>query len=238
MHIFYTQQITGNSAILDETDSKHCTRVLRMKTGDTINLTDGKGGFYEGIINSVNPLAVTVEITKNEQNYGICDYYLHMAIAPTKNIDRFEWFIEKAAEIGVDEITPLLCQRSERKSLRNDRLEKILIAALKQSGKAYLPLLNPLTSLDKFVSRNVIGNKYIAICSDEDKIDLIKTQNQISTFTILIGPEGDFSQEEIDLAFNNGFIPVSLGKSRLRTETAGVVACQIISDWNTIYNIK
>jgi 16S rRNA (uracil1498-N3)-methyltransferase len=131
-----------------------------------------------------------------------------------------------------------LCQRSERKSLRNERLEKILISSIKQSGKAYLPVLNPLTGFDKFISRNVIGHKYIAICSGDDKIDLIKTQNQISNFTILIGPEGDFTQGEIDAALNKAFIAVSLGASRLRTETAGVVACQIISDWNTIYNIK
>jgi 16S rRNA (uracil1498-N3)-methyltransferase len=236
MHIFYIQNITGSIAILDETDSRHCILVLRMRRGDSVNLTDGKGGFYEGIIDSVNPRAVTVEITKNEQNYGAKDYYLHLAIAPTKNIDRFEWFIEKAAEIGIDEITPLLCQRSERKNLRNDRLEKILVSAIKQSVKSYLPVLNQMIGFDKFISGSVKDNKYIAICSNDKRSDLIKTHNQSRTFTILIGPEGDFSQEEIGSALKNRFLPVSLGASRLRTETAGVVACQIISDWSTIHN--
>jgi 16S rRNA (uracil1498-N3)-methyltransferase len=235
MHIFYIQNITGNIAKLDETDSRHCVRVLRMKTGDSVSMTDGKGGFYEGIIDSVNPLAVTVEIIKNEQNYGLKDYYLHVAIAPTKNIDRFEWFIEKAAEIGINEITPLLCQRSERKNLRIDRLEKILVSAIKQSIKAYLPVLNPMTGFDEFISESMKGNKYIALCSNDKRNDLIRTDNQWRTFTILVGPEGDFSKKEIESALKNGFIPVSLGASRLRTETAGVVACQIISDWNTIH---
>jgi 16S rRNA (uracil1498-N3)-methyltransferase len=238
MHIFYTQKITGTIAILDETDSRHCILVLRMRRGDSVSLTDGKGGFYEGIIDSVNPRAVTVEITKNEQNYGGKEYYLHVAIAPTKNIDRFEWFLEKATEIGIDEITPLLCQRSERKNLRNDRLEKILVSAIKQSIKAYLPILNPITGFDKFISGNLKDNKYIALCSYDKRIDLIKAHNHSKTFTILIGPEGDFSKEEIGSALKNGFIPVSLGASRLRSETAGIVACQIISDWNTIQNTK
>ena len=238
MYIFYIQNFSGNIAILNETDSGHCIRVLRMRIGDPVNLTDGKGGFYEGIIDSVNPRAVTVEITKKEQNYGAREYFLHVAIAPTKNIDRFEWFIEKATEIGIDEITPLLCHRSERKNLRNDRLEKILVSAIKQSVKAYLPVLNPMTGFDQFISESVKGNKYIALCSHISRSDLIKTRNKLKTFTILIGPEGDFSQEETTSALDKGFIPVSLGASRLRTETAGVVVCQIISDWNSIHKMK
>jgi 16S rRNA (uracil1498-N3)-methyltransferase len=238
MHIFYVQNIAGNIAILEETDSRHCILVLRMRKGDSVNLTDGKGGFYEGVIDSVNHRAVTVEIIKKEQNYGKKEYYLHVAIAPTKNIDRFEWFLEKATEIGIDEITPLLCRRSERENLRNDRLEKILVSAIKQSIKAYLPVLNPMTGFDKFISGSVEDNKYIALCSNDKRSDLIKVHNHSKTFTILIGPEGDFSQEETESAIKNGFIPVSLGASRLRTETAGIAACQIISDWNTIHNLK
>jgi len=234
MHIFYIQDIRENLAFLDETDSAHCARVLRMKEGAVVNLIDGKGGFYEGIIRSINPGSVIVQITKTDLKYGAKDYYLHIAIAPTKNIDRFEWFIEKAAEIGIDEITPLLCHRSERRNLRNERLEKILISAIKQSVKAYLPVLNPLTHFDKFISGTLRGNKYIALCSDINRTDLIKIKNKLRAFTILIGPEGDFSPEEIKSAFNIGFSPVSLGSGRLRTETAGVAACQIISDWNTI----
>lgn len=238
MHIFYIQNITGNIASLDETDSGHCMRVLRMRRGDPVNLTDGKGGFYDGIIESINPRNVTVEITRNEQNYGARDYYLHMAIAPTKNMDRFEWFIEKAVEIGIDEITPLLCHHSERKILRNDRLEKIMISAIKQSVKAYLPVLNIMTGFDQFIKGNIRGNKYIALCSHDVRSELIKTQNKLKAFTILIGPEGDFSGKETESALKNGFIPVSLGASRLRTETAGIVACQIISDWNTLHEKK
>ena len=234
MHIFYIRNIIENLAILDETDSGHCARVLRMKAGAVVNLIDGKGGFYEGMIQSVNPRAVTVEIIKTELNFGMKDYYLHLAIAPTKNTDRFEWFIEKSAEIGIDEITPLLCQRSERKYVRNERLEKILISAIKQSINAYLPVLNPITGFDSFISGNLKGNKYIALCSDENRKDLIKINNQKRLFTILIGPEGDFSPEEIKAALKKGFEPVSFGSSRLRTETAGVAACQIISDWSKI----
>ena len=235
MHIFFTHNISGNTAALNESDSGHCIRVLRMKRGDTVNLIDGKGSFYEGVIMSTDHRAVTVEIKRIEQNFGARDYYLHLAIAPTKNMDRFEWFIEKAVEIGIDEITPLLCQHSERKNLRNDRLEKIMISAIKQSVKAYLPVLNPLTGFDQLINGNVRGNKYIALCTHDPMAELISTQNKLRSFTILIGPEGDFSLEETGSALKNGFLPVSFGPSRLRTETAGVVACQIISDWNSIH---
>ena len=236
MNIFYTQNIKGNQAILDETDSFHCSRVLRMKIGDSLNLIDGKGGFYEGIILESKG-AIIVDIHKSEQNYGKKNYYLHVAIAPTKNIDRFEWFLEKATEIGIDEITPLLCQRSERKNLREERLEKILISAIKQSVKAYLPKLNHLTDFNKYITNSSEGSRFIAYCETNERQELIKVKNLENKINILIGPEGDFSPEEIKFAVKNNFLPVSFGGSRLRTETAGIVACQIISDWKSLQEI-
>jgi len=234
MYTFYIQNIQENIASLDETDSRHCIQVLRMKHGNRVNLIDGKGGFYEGIICSSGSRTVSVRLIRTERNYGKRNYFLHIAIAPTKNIDRFEWFIEKSAEIGIDEITPLLCHRSERKKIRNDRLEKILISAIKQSVNAYLPVLNPMAEFNSFISACREKNKYIAHCKGDQKQWLIHAKKYDRKFVVLIGPEGDFSDEEIILAENNNYIPVSLGRNRLRTETAGVVACQIISDLNTL----
>ena len=204
-----------------------------MQSGDKVFLIDGKGGFYEGQIHSMKPWSVNVKITRAHENYGKRDCYLHIAIAPTKNTERFEWFIEKSTEIGIEEITPLLCHRSERKSLRIDRLEKILISAMKQSQNAFMPILNRLTGFMNFIHECHDGNKYIAHCREDGKgIHLINTENINRHFTILIGPEGDFTDEEIMAAENKGFISVNLGRNRLRTETAGIVTCQVIADWH------
>lgn len=225
MHIFYTPEISGTNYTLDETESKHCVRVLRLEKGDQITLVDGRGGFYTAEITYPNPKRCMVDVIKSEQNFGLRKFQVHIAIAPTKSIERIEWFLEKATEIGISRITPLLCQHSERKEIKNERLEKVIISAMKQSLKAYLPQLDPLTKFSDFISQPFDGQKFIAHC-DEQHRDLLKKMVVLNqNYLILIGPEGDFSSEEIEMAIQAGFQPVSLGESRLRTETAGVVAC-------------
>ena len=225
MHIFYTPELSGNTYSLDESESKHCIRVLRLVQGDEIILVDGRGGYFTSKIVDPNSKRCTVEVIKSELNFGIRSFQVHIAIAPTKNIERIEWFLEKATEIGITHVTPLLCRYSERKEIKTDRLEKVMVSAMKQSLKAYLPQLDPLTKFADFITRPFDGQKFIAHC-DEQHRDLLKKillPNQ--NYLILIGPEGDFSSEEIKMAMEAGFHPVSLGDSRLRTETAGVVAC-------------
>jgi 16S rRNA (uracil1498-N3)-methyltransferase len=230
MNIFYTKNIQGNTGILDEAESHHCIKVLRLSAGDKVFIVDGKGGFYEGAISIANQKVCVIEIEKSEFGFGKRDFSLHIAIAPTKNIERFEWFLEKATEIGIDEITPILCQHSERKILREDRLEKVISSAMKQSIKAYHPVLNPLVTIEKFLEFELPEIKLMAHCMDGERHDLIKINPVVTDFVILIGPEGDFSRNEVQLVVSKGFMPVSLGASRLRTETAGVAACQIIAD--------
>lgn len=225
MHIFYTPDITGTHYTLDETESKHCIRVLRLEQGNEIILVDGRGGFFTAQIVDPSPKRCSVKVTRSELNFGSRNFRVHIAIAPTKNIERIEWFLEKSTEIGIDQITPILCRFSERKDIKAERLEKVMVSAMKQSLKAYLPQLAPLTRFNDLVAQPFEGQKFIAHC-DEQHRDLLKTMilpNQ--NYLILIGPEGDFSSEEIKMAIDAGFLPVSLGDSRLRTETAGVVAC-------------
>lgn len=229
MHLFYTPDLKGKIYTLEESESKHCVRVLRLNVNDQIQLIDGAGGFYTAKIIDANPKKCSIEVISEKKEFGKRDYYLHIAIAPTKNNDRFEWFLEKATEIGIDEITPILCEHSERKVIKEDRFEKIIISAVKQSIKAYRPILNHLTPYSEFITSNFNGDKFIAHCEENEK-KLLKT-NYIkkNNALILIGPEGDFSPNEILLARNNNFQEISLGESRLRTETAGVVACHTIN---------
>lgn len=231
MHLFYTPDLSGKQYTLNEQESKHCVRVLRLGVGDKIQLIDGKGGFYEAEIDDARPKACSVVIVSEQQEFGKRDFRLHMAVAPTKNIDRTEWFLEKATEIGVDEITPLLCQRSERKVIKAERLEKVITSAVKQSLKAYHPVLNELTAFKKFVGQSFDGRKFIAHCesSDTEKPHLFKTLSANQDVLLLVGPEGDFSPEEIELAKANGFEEISLGEARLRTETAGVAGVHIVN---------
>lgn len=225
MHIFYTPDLSGNTYTLDESESKHCVRVLRLEQGDEIILVDGRGGMFTAQIEDPNPKRCAVKVVKSELNYGLRNFSVHIAIAPTKNIDRIEWFLEKATEIGIDRITPLLCRFSERKEIKNDRLEKVMISAMKQSIKAKLPQLDPLTKFSDFITQPFEGQKFIAHCDEQHRDLLKKIMVPNQNYLILIGPEGDFSSEEIEKAIQAGFHPVSLGDSRLRTETAGVVAC-------------
>lgn len=230
MHVFYIKNIEKDLAYLDQSDSRHCFRVLRMKPGDRIFLTDGNGSLYEGEIKDSDSGLVMVNIIREQKEFRKREYFLHIAIAPTKSLDRFEWFLEKATEIGVDEITPLLCDHSERRNIKNERLQKILISSMKQSVQAYIPVLNTLTGFRRFIDNCKEEYKYIAHCKNDENIHLIRSENPAGRFTVLIGPEGDFSHDEINSAKEKNFLSVSLGQSRLRTETAGVVVCQVISD--------
>ena len=225
MHIFYTPDISGNSYTLNETESKHCIRVLRLEQGDEIILVDGRGGFFTAEIVDPSPKRCGVKVISSELNFGLRNFKVHVAIAPTKNIERIEWFLEKTTEIGIDHITPLLCRFSERKEIKSDRLEKVMVSAMKQSLKAYLPQLDQLTRFSDFISQHFEGQKFIAHCDEQHRDVLKKMIHPNQQYLILIGPEGDFSPEEINMAIQAGFHPVSLGDSRLRTETAGVVAC-------------
>jgi len=224
MALFYVPTISAGN-ILPEEESQHAVKVLRLQTGDAITVVDGVGGFYNARITNPHPKHCGFEITETIIDYGKRDYKLHIAIAPTKNIERLEWFIEKATEIGIDEITPIICRFSERKIIKAERLEKIIVSAAKQSVKAYFPTLNALCTFDELIKKQNASQKFIAHCYEEDK-KLLQTEcKNPKDVLILIGPEGDFSKEEVQKAISAGFIPVSLGNSRLRTETAGVVAC-------------
>lgn len=232
MHLFYTPDIQGETLALPEEESRHCVRVLRLDKGDIIHLVDGRGNWYRCEITVPDSRRCEARLLEKQEGHGRRDFHLHVAIAPTKNIERTEWFLEKATEIGVDEITPLLCERSERRTIKADRLEKVVISAMKQSLKAYLPKLNPLTDFRQFAALPADGPRYIAHCEEGERKLLKEAYRRGENATILIGPEGDFSPSEIAWATRHGFIPVSLGDSRLRTETAGIVACHSIQFMN------
>lgn len=228
MHIFYTPDLTisEQSYQLNEEESKHCSRVLRLKKGDRINLVNGSGGFFLAEITDDNHKKTALSIITKENEFKKSDHYLHIAVAPTKNIDRIEWFLEKATEIGIQEISPIICERSERKDVKVDRLEKIMVSAMKQSLKAYLPKLNKALPFKDFIRQNASAeHKFIAHCLPNQKQELADNFNKNSQYLILIGPEGDFSEKEIEIALENGFLPITLGESRLRTETAALQAC-------------
>lgn len=221
--LFYAPSVANGLARLDEEESRHLLTVLRRQVGDRLQMTDGRGFFYEAEIVEAGKKHTVVRVLETTP-IPSPPARLHIAIAPTKQIERFEWFLEKAVEIGIQEITPLLCRRSERNAIRLDRLEKILVAAMKQSLQGRLPQLNPLTPFPDLVRRSTAAQRCIAWCADTPLPNL-KTCLQPATDTvILIGPEGDFSPEEVTLAQTNGFVGVNLGPNRLRTETAGLVA--------------
>ncbi len=230
MYLFYCPDIE-TCQTLSEEESAHCVRVLRYTLGDEILITDGRGTTYTARITNPHPKHCDFEILSSEKQEPHHAFHLHIGIAPTKNIERLEWMVEKCTEIGVDEITPLLCRFSERKALRSDRLEKIILSAAKQSLTPYLPVLHELTPYDEFIraqsdkARSTNAQNFIAHCYKEDKRVLKDEIERGRDVLVLIGPEGDFSEKEVSDALAMGFIPVSLGNSRLRTETAGVVAC-------------
>lgn len=226
MQLFFEPDIARG--YLSEEESQHAVKVLRLQSGDEISIIDGRGGLHQAKITVPYPQKCGFSILESISAYGKRNYKLHIAIAPTKNIDRFEWFVEKAVEVGIDEITPLICRFSERKVLKTERIEKIIVSASKQSLKAYVPKLNETISFADFLKQNHDQSAcFIAHCYDNEKHEfnsLIQTYDDI---LILIGPEGDFSESEVKDSLAKGFKAVSLGSSRLRTETAGVVACTL-----------
>lgn len=237
MQLFYIPDVNKEMASMSPEESHHCIKVLRMTKGADISFVDGRGGMYQGEIVVADHKNCKVSISNYMPEYESRYYRLHIAIAPTKNLERLEWFAEKAVEIGVDEITPIICFHSERKKIREDRLLKIMISAMKQSVKAKLPELHPLINFKEFVENDFNADKFIAHCQEDNKEELLLIPARGDNSLVLIGPEGDFDDSEIKTAIENGFIPVNLGSSRLRTETAGVAAAQIMADKHMFYGI-
>lgn len=230
MHLFYAPELSDQKSFtLNADESHHAVRVLRLSPGMEIILVNGRGGWYHTKITHPDPKACTVEITKVQSDIGKPGHDLRIAIAPTKQIDRYEWFLEKATEIGISEVIPLICEHSERKEVKTDRQMRIVIAAMKQSLKAFHPVIREPLSFRKFMKEDISGTKTIAHCQTGEKLWINEIIKPAEPITILIGPEGDFSGSEITEAIENGYIPVTLGTSRLRTETAGVVACHTVS---------
>jgi 16S rRNA (uracil1498-N3)-methyltransferase len=236
MQLFYTPDIDPASTAysLNEEESKHCIRVLRLQAGERIQLIDGKGNFYAAEITDPHPKRTQLRIISVEMDFNKRNHYLHIAVAPTKNIERLEWFLEKATEIGIDEISLIICQRSERKEAKKDRLDKIITSAIKQSIKAWHPVLNEPVQLSKLLAEQFDGQKYIAHCEAGDKIALKEDIKPNGRYLILIGPEGDFALKEIEDARKNDFKAITLGNSRLRTETAALEACFEINFLNRV----
>ncbi len=230
MHLFYAAHIDPEFHILSQEESKHC-RVLRIKAGDFVYLTDGKGNMFKAIVSDNSTGIYHLKIVEHFTDFHKKPYRLHIGIAPTKHTDRFEWFLEKATELGICEFTPLLCEHSEKTHLKYERLEKVLVSALKQSFSAYLPKLNYMVNFSDFVN-SAFDQKFIAVCT-ENLPHLSSVCKPGRQTTILIGPEGDFSENEIMLAQKNNFIPITLGKNRLRTETAGIFACSVVNIINS-----
>ncbi|HXD94512.1 MAG TPA: 16S rRNA (uracil(1498)-N(3))-methyltransferase [Bacteroidia bacterium] len=225
MQIFFANIfVDANNILLSIEESKHCVRVLRHKNGDTINLIDGKGNFYEAEITDANPQKCSAKIISKKQIAAPKPYYLHIAISPTKNADRIEWMLEKCTELGVDEFSFIICKRTEKTGVKTERLKKIAESAVKQSIQAMLPIINEAQTFKDFIVKHKnTSSKYIAHCIEEDKTDLKNSVQNVKSL-VLIGPEGDFTEDEIKLAIENKFQPLSLGSSRLRTETAGLYA--------------
>lgn len=231
MNLFYSPDITGEEKkfTFNKEESRHIVKVLRKSEGDSIHLTNGKGRIFKAEITQADIRHCTAHITENSRQEPR-NYYIHMVVAPTKMNDRYEWFLEKATEIGVDEITPVICEHSERTVVKPERLEKIIQSAMKQSLSAFLPRLNPAVPLESFLQQETDGQLFIAHCEEDGERHLLKGKViPGQKATILIGPEGDFSTKEISTALNQGYIPVSLGNTRLRTETAAVVASHTVA---------
>lgn len=229
MQLFYNPTIneTTESFSFDKEESKHIIKVLRKKDTDILFVTNGLGLLFETEITLASDNKCTVKIISVEKAKP-SKFQLHLAVAPTKMNDRYEWFLEKATEIGIHEITPIICDRSERKVVNKERFEKILLTAMKQSNVLFLPKLNDAITFKEFIKRKNEGLQLIAHCEETDKKSLKSILKSGENITMLIGPEGDFSEKEIALALENNFIPVSLGNTRLRTETAAIVACHSV----------
>lgn len=230
MQLFYNSDISeqNNTFTFPKDESRHIVKVLRKKVGDTLYITNGKGFLFTAKITIADQKNCVVSI-ENSEFKKPTDYQLHLAVAPTKMNDRYEWFLEKATEIGITSITPIFCDHSERKNVKLDRFEKILQSAMKQSLHLYLPTLNQPISFKDYINKDFSGDLFIAHCEETDKKSLKNEIKPNTEITILIGPEGDFSVNEIETAIKNKFIPVTLGNTRLRTETAAIVACHSVA---------
>lgn len=231
MHVFYTPDIAVDGELPEE-EAGHCLRVLRLGVGDEVMLTDGKGFFYKAVITAATGKRCQVKVVETIGQAPLWNGHLHLAMAPTKNMDRIEWFAEKATEIGFDELSFVNCRFSERKVIKTERIEKIVVSAVKQSLKARKPLVNELTDFGKFIQQKFEGQKFIAHCYEGDKPLLKDVLIPGKDAVVLIGPEGDFSPKEVQKAEAAGFRAISLGKSRLRTETAALVAVHIMNLFN------
>jgi 16S rRNA (uracil1498-N3)-methyltransferase len=237
MQLFYNPDIdeTTENFFFDKEESRHIIKVLRKKDSDILHVTNGLGLLFETEITLASDNKCIVEVLSIKKA-DEPKFKLHLAVAPTKMNDRFEWFLEKATEIGIQEITPIICDRSERKVINLERFEKIILSAMKQSNETYLPKLNEAISFKEFVKQKNEGLQLIAHCEETDKKSLKDVLKPNESVTMLIGPEGDFSEKEIALALENNFQPVALGNTRLRTETAAVVACHSVVFFNEISN--
>lgn len=231
MQLFYSPEISVTTTYFtfDKTESRHIVRVLRKNEGDILYITNGNGFLFTAEISVASDKKCKVKIISNKKKKKSWNYYLHIAVAPTKLNDRMEWFLEKATEIGIDEITPIICQHSERKIIKKERFEKIALSGMKQSLKFHLPKINDAISFKEFTKSNPSGELFIAHCEEQDKKSFKQEIKPQTDITILIGPEGDFSPTEIDIALQNNYTPVTLGESRLRTETAALVACHSVA---------
>ncbi len=230
MQLFYAPDFTTPRYTLSEDESKHCIRVLRLTIGSPLHITDGRGNLFCCEVSNANPKRCEVVVREHFESHNALPYSLTIGVAPTKNSDRYEWFLEKATEIGVAEIIPLLTAHSERKVVKHDRELRVITAAMKQSLKAYHPMLYHLTPFSELVRSPFDGDKFIAHCEPSDKKQPLPTLlSRGGNVMVLIGPEGDFSPEEIALALENGFREISLGTQRLRTETAAVVATTMVA---------
>ncbi|MDJ1480518.1 16S rRNA (uracil(1498)-N(3))-methyltransferase [Cytophagaceae bacterium YF14B1] len=230
MLLFYAPDFTTDSPLLPEEETRHALKVLRLETGELIHITDGKGNLYTTKIVSSDLKKPRFQIMQHQSDYGKRDYFIHVAVAPTKNPDRTEWLVEKCVELGIDTISFIQCDHSERKHFKTDRLEKICISAMKQSLKAQLPEIQDIIPFEKFVTKTDLWDqKFIGYLDEQKKYYLSEIAKPNQRYCILIGPEGDFSPREVGMAQQQGFIPVSLGESRLRTETAAMAACHILN---------
>tara|TARA_B100001996_G_scaffold360524_1_gene326583 strand:- start:540 stop:1253 length:714 start_codon:yes stop_codon:yes gene_type:complete len=235
MELFFSDNINNDIIILDLQESRHCTKVLRKSIGDTVNVVDGIGNFYKGQIILISKNNCEIRINEILNDYGKKKYYTHIAISPIKNHERLEWFIEKSVEIGIDEISFIRCSRTLRKNIKLDRINRIAVTAMKQTLKAKLPKINEVEGFSSFLNRANEGMKFICHLENNERKNLFSFKDSIISSLhscVLIGPEGDFTLDEISLSKKHNFIPISLGNSRLRTETAGIVSCNLI---NSIY---
>lgn len=233
MQLFYNSQINQSNSlfVFDKEESKHIIKVLRKKESDILFVTNGLGFIFKTEIKLASDSKCTVAILSFEQK-EVSKFNLHLAVAPTKMNERYEWFLEKATEIGIQEITPIICEHSERKMIKTDRFQKIIESAMKQSLHYFIPKLNEPITFKEFIKKEFEGQKFIAHCEETNKKSLKNELILHQNCTLLIGPEGDFSVKEIQTALNNKFIPVSLGTTRLRTETAAIVACHSVAFFN------